>query len=191
MEFRILIANLDEVEDFYGECENRVDVDGTDKWKKFSNWIDLPVNPSEIGRIVYQTCGHSSRNGYQILTIDCPLKEISVDFDNIYRTDVSIKEAYDVIEEEVGVENVDDDFIDVINALTSEGYELSEAIDEFDKVEIIGCYDEEEFGCMYAEDNYRYDYELEDYIDFCRLGEDILGRKSFYVFYDDRLFVID
>ena len=189
MEFKMVITNLDEVEDFYGTTE-RFDAEGKDRYSEFTNEIDLPVNPNEIGRIVYETCGGSSRNGYAVRRIDSKLEHLDFDFENIYECNLLAKKTDELLSDTLG-EDIADRIFDFINAFMDCDDSLEDILDCVDDFEVIyDCDDEEDFGRYYAEENYNFDYELEEYIEFDRLGDDKLMNLTNYIFYEGDLYII-
>lgn len=163
MKFRVFIIN----EDVYTEKyrENFASFD------KFGAWFDLPIEPSELGKVICEKIGASSKLGYSIIDTNIETGIHAVDDynyngDPIWQTN---NDAY-----EVAKQKLDSDDKYTIDALVGSGeYTLHEAIDCFEDFYLFNSGSWDELGREIAEDSdVAVDGDLADYVDWESYAKD-------------------
>ena len=132
MKFRVFIVN----EDNYNKaCEK----DGkTHDFHEFGDWFDFPIDDREIGKIICERIGSSSRYGYTICDTDIETGISAVDGYNYVGDPIwnVNNDAFEIAKHS----DLDSDEKLVIDALVYNGeYTLHDALDRYD-----------EFACFYA-----------------------------------------
>ena len=151
MKFRIFIVNMDRFEASTAEDKKATD---------FGEWFDLPITPNELGKVICETIGSSSNNGYKLLTTDCDIEELSYFDDEV---------LYEVNEQAVMLDEtyLDSEQILIVNALLSQADDdLDEALSKIHRCVVYeDCDDEIDLGKAIADrECLNYDCEFEDYI---------------------------
>ena len=175
MEFRVFLVNMDK----YNKAEEKALADGSSIGGlevKFGGWFDLPIEPSELGKTIYERLGGSSMGGYMITNVECTIDMVE-DYldvnDDIWYVNGS---AWKLSKLELN-----DVELFIVNALLDDGMDLDEALNSYDDFDVYNAENQEDLGKEIAElENISFDYELEEYINWDDFADDYASKIIFY-----------
>lgn len=172
MKFRVFIIN----EDVYSENYRETGA----SFEKFGAWFDLPIEPSELGKVIFEKIGASSKFGYTIVNQEIETGISAVDDydytgEPIWQTN---NDAYEVLRE---IYNLDGDDKHTIDALVYSGeYTLHDALDRYDNFYWHNSGSWDELGREIAENSdVAVDDELADYVDWESYAKDTTNKVYF------------
>lgn len=175
MKLNVCVVNMDKYES---------SADENKRYKDFEKVITLPAPREKLGKIVCETIGQSSVNGYRVSSYR-PDEDKNAICDELSYCEDDL--LFDINEDLIALNETyfNEERTAIVVALMSEkGYPLRKAIEEMDDYHVyFDCRDEEDLGKAIARDEcIDYDSELEDYINWSDFACDkVYG----YEFHDD------